>query len=152
MKIKLRTIKANVSNESLIKSAVALVCVVGFIANSFLIFKQFIAAKRTTSQDIQSNEKLALPSVTICGSSAYKQEIEKYDDIELDNYLNNTLDLEEVLVSVIDPFDRMILLKDMYKNATHWDITTTYSLYRGRCYTLRYKQEVMKLNIYNIPF
>ena len=144
MKIKAMKIKTDLPNRRILKSAFVLLCVVCFVANSFVIFKQYIGGKTLTSQDVEKNEKLFLPSVTICGLSAFKEQIDEFDDLELENYLNKTLYLEEILVGVMDIHSTLTRLKDMYNNTTHWGITTTYSFNRGRCYTIRYKQEVKK--------
>ena len=63
-------------------------------------FKVFIGKQTITSQDQQHNEELALPSLTICSLSGYKKKISKYQDFDLKNYLNNTLELDEILLSV----------------------------------------------------
>ena len=126
-----------------IKIVTFIICLAGFAGNSFMSFKVFIGKQTITSQDLQHNEELALPSLTICSRSGYKRKISKYQDFELDNYLNNTLELDEILLSV----DEMTI-EQIKKNTMLWEVTTTYSLFRGRCYTIRYipkVNEVIKL-------
>ena len=130
------------------KCASAILCMIGFVANSFMIFKQFIEHKTVTSQDIQQNMYLFLPSMTICSLSGFKDKMDGYDDIELENYLQNTLALDEILVDVTDTFENTSVLQEMYENSTLWKITTTYSPFKGRCHTIKYNQEVKKLNIF----
>ena len=131
---------------NILKCVTAILCMFGFVANSFMIFKQFIDHKTITSQDVQKNAHLFLPSVTVCGLSGFKDKMDQYDDLELDNYLQKTLDLEEILSAVTDPLDHTTFLQELYENATLWKITTTYSPYKGRCHTINYNQEVKKFN------
>ena len=120
-----------------IKTATFIICLAGFTGNSFMSFKVFIGKQTITSQDLQHNEELALPSLTICSLSGYKKRISKYQDFDLKNYLNNTLELDEILLSV----DEMTI-EQIQKNKTFWEVTTTYNLFRGRCYTIRYIAKV----------
>ena len=112
-----------------------------------MIFKQFISGKTITTQDLQKNVNLTLPSVTLCRRSGFKEKIDEYEDLEIADYLNNTLALEEILTDIKDPLktgdDGWTTLNDIKKNDKHWKITTTYSMNRGRCYTIQYKQEVI---------
>ena len=134
----------------ILKCATAILCMIGFVANSFMIFKQFIDNKTVTSQDVQKNAYLVLPSVTICGLSGFKDKMEEYDDLELENYHQKTIDLEEILMNIMDPLGYTVPVWKLYENATFWKITTTYSPFKGRCHTINYKQEVNKLNIFII--
>ena len=114
-------------------------CLVGFFGNTFVIFKHFIENKTITSQDVQKSSKLFLPSMTICSLSGFKEMMNEYHDLELQSYLDKTLDLDEILVSAED-----MSLQDMYKNPETWQITTVYSQYKGRCHTIKYNKKVRK--------
>ena len=130
------------------KILISLLCIASFWANSFMIFKQFIGDKTITSQDVQKDAKLFLPSMTLCGLNGYKEEIDSYNDLQLENYLNNTIGLEEILISVAYPvWSNRILVSDIDQKATDWKLTTTYSRNRGRCHTIQYNQEVKKLSL-----
>ena len=80
--------------------------------------------------------------MTICSLSGFKEKMDEYDDLELENYFKKTLALEEILVGVTDTFGNSALLQELYENPTLWNITTTYSLFKGRCHTIKYNQEV----------
>ena len=126
-----------------IKTVTFIICLAGFAGNSLMSFKVFIGKQTITSQDQQHHEELSLPSLTICSLSGYKKRISKYQDFDLNNYLNNTLELDEIILSV----DGMTI-EQIKKNRTFWEVTTTYNLFRGRCYTIRYipkVSEVIKL-------
>ena len=125
-----------------IKIVTFVICLAGFVANSFMIFKHFIGKQTITSQDLQHNNELTLPSVTICSFSGYKQKITRYQDLILNNYLNKTLELDEILYMVVGD-DRWMTIEQLLKNKTFWEVTTTYSIYKGRCHTIRYNQKVL---------
>ena len=127
-----------------IKTVSFIICLAGFAGNSFMSFKVFIGKQTITSQDRQNDEELELPSLTICSLSGYKRRISKYQEFELDNYLNNTLELEEILLSV----DEMTI-EQIKKNTMLWEVTTTYNLFRGRCYTIRY---IPKVNYFQLNY
>ena len=137
---------ANSKLFTLLKFGSAVLCIVGFVCNSYIIFKQFIEGKRLTSLDIRKGTKLVLPSLTICRFSGYKEAMDEYTDLELVNFLNKTLDLEEILISIKDPHSYTSPITDIYKNVTHWKIKATYSNSRGRCHTIHYNQQVKNFN------
>ena len=85
-----------------IKAVTFVICLAGFVCNSFMIFKQFIGKQTITSWDIQKSKELLLPSFTICSLTGVKNRITKYKHLELSNYINNTLELDEILVSIDD--------------------------------------------------
>ena len=120
-----------------IKTITFIFCLAGFVCNSFMIFKQFIGKKTITSQDIEHNNKLAVPPFTLCSLSGYKEKITNYQGIKLNDYLNNTLDLDEILISI-----NGMTVKDIRHNSKLWEVTTTYSAYKGRCHTIRYMSKV----------
>ena len=130
----------------MLKVSIILLCLIGFFFNSFMIFKQFVGSETVTSNKIQENSDLYLPSITLCGPSGFKSAVSKYSDLELENYLNNTVNLEDMLIHVRDIYNNHIeaeLVKEnVYKNSKIWKLTTTYSAYRGRCYTIEYRKKV----------
>ena len=128
---------------SVVKVVTFFICLADFIANSYIIFTQFIGKKTITSQDVQNNDRLFLPSITICGLSGFKEEMDEYDDLMLENYLNKTFDLEEFLYGYYDDED-FIYLDTMKADTSSWKFTTTYSQYKGRCHTLTYKKQVRR--------
>ena len=132
----------------IIKTVTFIICLTGFAWNSSINFTQFIGRDTITSQDLQQNEKLALPSFTLCGQSGFKEKVTKYQDLELNNYLTKTLELDEIFISVIndDIYEvnkKSFDLKQLKKVTTLWEITTTYSQFRGRCHTIRYIPKVI---------
>ena len=128
-----------------LKAATFLICLAGFVGNSFMIFKQFISKQTITSQDVQINDELVLPSFTICSLSGFKEKMNKYRDLELDDFHNKTLELDEILLWVED-----LTIDELRENTTTWEITTTYGPYKGRCHTIRYIPKVSNLLIPNI--
>ena len=120
-----------------LKFLTRIICFGGFVVNSFVIFKQFIGGKTSTSYDIQKNTKLYLPSLTICSLSGYKESMDDYGDIELESFRKKTLNLSEVITLVNNK-----KMTEIYKDTKTWDLTTTYSQFKGACHTIRYKNKV----------
>ena len=89
--------KKNLSR--VLKLIIVVLCFIGFVYNSFYTFKQFIGNQTVTSHNIQEHSELYLPSITLCGTSGYKTMVERYADLEIENYNNNT-----VKVNLIDLF------------------------------------------------
>ena len=125
----------------LIKPISFFACVAGFFCNTFMIFKQFIGRQTISSYDVQKNDELSLPSFTICGRTGYKEEISKYQDLQLDNYLDKTFELEEIVGSI-----EGITVKELRQNKTSWEVTTTYNQNKGRCYTITYIPKVLNIS------
>ena len=127
---------------------ITLLCLIGFCFNSYIIFKQFVGNETVTSHKIEENFDLYLPSITLCGPSGFKTAVEKYSDLELEYYLNNTVDLKDMLINVYDRDNNYIEAKFFEGKISNinkskiWKITTTYSAYRGRCYTIEYRKKV----------
>ena len=137
--------KKNIYLRSL-KMTLMLMCFVGFFFNSFIIFKQFIGNETVTSTKIHENKELYLPSITLCGFSGFKRIVDDYSDLKLENFVNNTIELSEILITAFDNENNSIDPKDVLEhnvNQTNpWKILTTFSAYRGRCYTLEYRKKV----------
>ena len=131
---KMRRKKKNTKLKFL-KTTIGMLCLVGFFFNSFIIFKQFIENETVTSSKLQKNSKLFLPSVTICGFNGYKRVAQSYSDFSMENYINNTISLNEILLGKMNH-------DDTNDTIAKWKVTTTYSAYRGRCYTIEYIKQV----------
>ena len=121
-----------------VKVLSVIACLIAFIANSYAIFIQFIDMRTITSQDVEHNNELLLPSITICSLSGFKEEMHEFKDLELENYRKKTLDLDEILSGYFDFNNKGLLvnLSTMKANTTLWKFTTTYSQFKGRCHTL----------------
>ena len=84
----------------------------------------------------------------MCSLSGFKEEMDDFKDLELENYLKKTLDLEEILygygykVSNDDHEYLYANLTMMKASKALWKFTTTYSKFKGRCHTLTYQEPV----------
>ena len=136
--------KKNLSRA--LKFIIVVLCFIGFVYNSFYTFKQFIGNQTVTSHNIQENSELYLPSITLCGISGYKTVVDKYADLEIEKYNNNTVKLTDLLIEVGDNDNGTLiarpLMNTMFDDSGRWKILTTYSAYRGRCYTIEYRKKV----------
>ena len=130
-----------------LKFVVVILCLVGFVFNSYYIFKQFIGHQTVTSFNIQENLELYLPSITLCGTSGYKEQVNEYSDLRLENYVSNTIGITEILVSnkknESDMPGELPVQDTLFDELGQWRILTTYSAYRGRCYTIEYREKVI---------
>ena len=121
-----------------IKTVTFIICLAGFVVNSSMIIKQFFIKQTITSKNLVHNKELDLPSFTICSLSGFKEKIKKFQDLKLNNYLEKTLGLDEILFQVNEmSIDKLI------ENTTFWQITTTHTKYKGRCHTIRYLKKVL---------
>ena len=131
---------------NILKGIIIMICLVGFFFNSFMIFKQFVENETVITNKIQENAKLYFPSITLCGFSGFKRIVNQYAELKYENYINNTIDINEMLIEVADS-DNIIwkaepLLDTTFDESGKWQISTTYSAYRGRCYTIKYNKKV----------
>ena len=123
-----------------------LVCLGAFVWNSYLILLQFFNGATITSNDINHCQKYdcLMPSITMCGLQGFKKKMSNFTDLELDNYLNRTVELSEMLSYIYAPDNVNYLqpstLGNHIFNESLWELSTTYSEYRGRCYTIDYKK------------
>ena len=141
---KKRKEKTNLCSLGL-KRFILLLCLIGFFFNSYMIFKQFIDKETITSYKIQETPNLYLPSITFCGQSGYKRKVENYADFEIENYIENTVELSEIVQEVADQSNQTFSKPDIHSKVNgsgKWNIVETYSAYRGRCYTMEYKDLV----------
>ena len=125
-----------------IKVLSVIVCLIACVSNSYIIFTQFIGRKTITTQNVEHNDELLLPSITMCSLSGFKEEIDEFKDLELENYLNKTLQLEEILYGYYNNEHLFVNLTTMKANTALWKFTTTYSKFKGRCHTLTYQKSV----------
>ena len=134
-----------------VKTITFIICLAGFARNSLTNFTQFIGRQTITTEDLQHNEGLVLPSFTLCGQSGFKEKVTKYQDLELNNYLTETLELDEIVIAVelhAEVNKRSFDLKQLKKTTTLWEVTTTFNTNRGRCHTIRYLPKVIKISNY----
>ena len=129
-----------------VKAICIMLCIGGFIWNSFHTFKSFIGDETITSNHIEVNSRLMLPSVTFCATTGFKEEVVSYASLELQNYIDNTYDLNEMISLVKDNAGNNFTVEELlqvktYKSET-LKVSVTFSAYRGRCYTIQYKKEV----------
>ena len=128
---------------AVIKAATFLLCLIGFVGNSFMIFKQFIAKQTITSQNTQKNKKLSLPSFTVCALSGFKKKMSRFEDLKLHGFHNKTLEFDEYILAV-----EGMNIEELRKNESTWELSTTYSPYKGRCHTIRYIPMVLGIISY----
>ena len=139
------------------KRLILLLCLIGFFFNSYMIFKQFIDKETITSYKIQETSNLYLPSITFCRQSGYKRKVETYVDFEFENYIDNTIELSEIVQEVADQSNQTFSKPDIHSKVNgsgKWNVIETYSAYRGRCYTMEYKDlvNILVINLEIIIF
>ena len=128
----------------LYKITTIILCTTGFVCNSFIIFKQFFLNKTVTTYDIQTNHNLLLPSITLCGHRGFKILNQEYADLDFTRYINNTIDQNEIIDCSKDPnnYTKHFLFESFCNRTGVQRLKTTYSGYRGRCYTFEYAEKV----------
>ena len=129
-----------------VKTFTVLFCIAGFTLNSLASFKHFFEHETVTTIDIKTDKQLSLPSITLCGNTGFKKENNNYFSHNLKHYLKNTLTFDN-LIECIKENGQLYRPKDPtteceYSVNTSFRISTTYSAFRGRCYTLEYLNEV----------
>ena len=130
-----------------IKVITVILCISGFVCNSFIIFKQYIAEETVTSNNIEDNLELQFPSLTLCGCHGFKEENNNLSNFELERYINNTINLDDIIYCVQDQYSVCLKCNCSGKplldlESEKWKLSTTYSAYRGRCYTIEYHRKV----------
>ena len=137
-----------------IKFATIAICLGMFVCNSFAAFKQYIGRKTVITNDIEIHSKMLLPSMTICGTRGYREELLNFSSVEKEKYFSTTFDLNELIYgitgSVVTFTDIEELNHGQQENPELWVKKVTLSNYRGRCYTFEYKKEVRNYKIINI--
>ena len=137
---------------SVIKFGTIAICLGMFACNSFVVFKQYIVGKTVITNDIEIHSKLLLPSITICGTRGFKEELLNYSYVEKEKYFSNTFDLNELIYVIRDNWETNYaspeeILDGQQDNPELWVNKVTLSAYRGRCYTFEYQKEVRSLKI-----
>ena len=137
--------------DCIIKTIAALICLILFSVNNYVLFKQWAERQTVTTTNIKWQEKELLPSITMCSSTSYKNPNIK--SIDIDSYKNNTFKLSESLIS-IDLGSEDNELGSSWNDEVLWnstfisnDITVepVYTYYRGTCYKFKYLIPVSKL-------
>ena len=132
-----------------IKLCAALICVALFIANSYVIFKQFASHNTILAAKFVEEDTLRFPTLIICNASAYKNP--KFPDFRLDSYLNNTIALSDFLIAITQPDKNgeagVIENEKMLYNSTYSSVNITIeairSYYRGNCFKVEYRKKVI---------
>ena len=96
-----------------------------FLCTTFFNLRDYLSDKTTMSIGVKPHPQgLQLPAITICNKTAYKN-IER--NLNLQSYLDNTINLDEFFVSA---------------EASNYTIKTSYTMYKGRCYTIIFHEIV----------
>ena len=128
-------------------------CYLGCVLNSMKILSNLFKQSKVVSTNIKTYPSLFLPSLTVCNATAFKETIDDFQDLELDNFLDNTLNLDEILEDLsfeasykedIDDFE-IHNLTDIFNSSSSLSISQIYSFLKGRCYTFDINRKVPKL-------
>ena len=145
--------KFSISLHNGSRTFITLLCTLAFLFNSSKILKNFFEGSKVVSQHIEQTASLHLPSITVCNRNPYKRPITKLVDLELKKYLENTMNLDEILIK---PFiivetngvskntsdQKFTAISDLSLPGSPVSITPTYTYYNGRCYTIDTKNKV----------
>ena len=143
--------KCNSKWINCLKLITTISCVIGFVLNSMVIFRHFVENKTITSINKELHSKLSFPSLTVCSGNAFKTRITSFDDLTMEKFKNNTVELMDLIAYVYTISDTGIYENDLTiydefngerYNSDTWHISTVYSQYRGRCYTIEFRKEV----------
>ena len=98
----------------------------GSLATIYQNFLVWQSGKLTTSSEFIHHEEdgLEFPSITFCNETGFKNK-DMISNINWETFMENTLDLNEFFVK----------MEDTNGQPFNYTIKTTYSLYKGRCYT-----------------
>ena len=125
----------------IIKFVAAVICFILFFANSFLIFEEFLSGKTILASNNKPEKSLYFPIIIICNLSAYKYS--EMATLELNDYLNNTFVIEDVLESITlgDARNPVQIYNKTYRSEI-LSISSLYTYYRGHCYKFIYNAKV----------
>ena len=125
----------------IMKFAAAVICFILFFANSFLIFEEFLSGKTILASNNKPEKSLYFPIIIICNLSAYKYS--EMATLELNDYLNNTFVIEDVLESITlgDARNPVQIYNKTYRSEI-LSISSLYTYYRGHCYKFIYNEKV----------
>ena len=128
-----------------------------FVWNSTIVFKYFIAAKKVTSSEDQTNEALVPPAIFVCREVAFTDDMK--DMAKLDDFFDNTLylnytiynaenDISELSNHGIKNEPTVVTSEEVIVNAsqsvyeTHFKLEYVYSYSRGLCYKFLFLKKV----------
>ena len=128
-----------------IKLLTIILCVIGCMINCLAIFRQFAENKTITSLNEEQHSKIDFPSITLCNRTAFKQRITSIDGLKMKNFLNNTINIYDLISQV--HYDRDYLWINESSNGEYfksdtWSIKTVYTRFQGRCFTIEYLKQV----------
>ena len=110
-----------------------------FCSNSYIIFEQYIGKKTVTSSNVVTikTNMQAMPAIVICRENAFTDV--KKDMSKLDDFFNNTLDLNYVLG------DKEY--GNLEYNSSRLKRELVFSFTRGLCYVFKYIPKVRKIKL-----
>ena len=82
------------------KTGGTMLCYLGCVLNSTKILNNFFRQSKVVSMNMNTYPSLLLPSVTIFNTTAYKEAINDFQDLERDRFLNNTLILSDIMKAI----------------------------------------------------
>ena len=128
-----------------IKLSTIILCVISCMINSLAIFRQFAENKTITSFNEENHSKIHFPSITLCNRTAFKQRITSIDGLKMKNFLNNTINIYDLITRVHYDKDFLWINEsfngESFKSDT-WNIRTVYTRFQGRCFTIEYLIQV----------
>ena len=136
-----------------IKSIAALICLILFVINNYVLFLQFAERQTVASTNVEWKPTEMFPNIIICNSSAYKNY--RMSSIDMKSYLNNTFEISEALIS-IDLGNENNEIGSSDHDATLWNssyisndviLDSVITYYRGHCYKFKYKLPVHIINL-----
>ena len=122
--------------STIFKNTITVLCIVGFVCNSLIIFKQFIDEETITLHDVEKHGSLYFPSLTFCSLQGFKNPNTEFSDFHLEKYLNNTRGFGEIIHSIDAIKVENLSLHSMLK------VSTTLTVFRGQCHTVEYPEKV----------
>ena len=100
---------------------------------------EFAKGKTTISSDVQFKDKLEMPSVTFCAQKGLKN---NKLNLDLEEYLNNTMELD-------DFFHELFHYGGDDIKVNH-EVKTIMTMNRGRCYTFEFDERMTTLRTFTI--
>ena len=139
-----------------IKSSAAFICVALFIANSYVIFKQFASHNTILAANYIVEDTLKFPTLIICNASAYKNP--EFPDFRLGSYLNNTIALSDFLIAITQPdknkeagcMENEVILYNNTYSSNNITVEAIRSYYRGNCFKVEYIKKVILISEYHL--
>lgn len=125
----------------LLKGLISFGCILGFFINSKAIFDGFLEDQTTVSSEVDDMEELGFqaPTMTICADKPFKNL--SWDNLTYETYDSNTLDVGEIIKDV-----NFITVDNKLKTDAA-SIKVLYTVDKGRCYILDFKEKVSTIEI-----